>query len=349
MTAICHHHEPAKAIAHEQDGDVQVFRLPVWKTLLYTPICLSAYSKLKKLLTQCAPDIIHLHMPNPTCFWLLFLPIAKQSRWIIHWHSDVIGERPDWRVKLFYPFYALFETALLKRADKVIVTSPNYLASSIPLKKFIDKCTVIPLGIPEEVSSVEDHTDNIRTNREGLKVLCVGRLTYYKGQQFLIQAISQLQGHINLTFIGQGEERDCLQSVIDNEAIEHEIEFLEGLSDTELFDKLNECDVLCLPSIERTEAFGVVLLEAMRAGKPCIVTDVPGSGMSWVIKHDYNGLVVPAADVDALASALAMCLGKPEQRKMFGENGRRRFSKNFTIQKVSNQILRLYQNTRDAE
>src|SRR5690606_4146956 len=102
-------------------------------------------------------------------------------------------------------------------------------------------------------------------------------------------------------------------------------------------------DCLCLPSIERTEAFGLVLLEAMREGRPCVVTDVPGSGMSWVVRHGETGLVTRSGDVDALRAALVQLRDAETLRTAMGDAGRQRFREHFTIPAIARQFVDLYQ------
>src|SRR5690606_16604154 len=116
-----------------------------------------------------------------------------------------------------------------------------------------------------------------------LRILSVGRLTYYKGHEVLIRAAAALEEAEILT-AGRGERRKTLEDLILRLGVGGRVRLFGPASEDELGELLESCHCLCLPSIERTEAFGLVLLEAMRAGRPCVVTDVPGSGMSWVVE-----------------------------------------------------------------
>jgi len=122
------------------------------------------------------------------------------------------------------------------------------------------------------------------------------------------------------------------------------VQLLGKLSNEDLAKKLSATDLLCLPSIERTEAFGVVLLEAMRSAKPCLVTDVLGSGMSWVVQHNKTGFVVKHNDVDSLVDKLKYISVNLELLKTYGQNGQERFEKYFSIKAVSHKISKLYEN-----
>ena len=105
---------------------------------------------------------------------------------------------------------------------------------------------------------------------------------------------------------------------------------------------LATCDLFCLPSIERTEAFGVVLMEAMRYGKPLLACRIEGSGVTWVVRDGDNGLLVPTADSSALADALASLRDDPALRERFGESGRKRYAEDFDIDRVADAVTGVY-------
>jgi len=284
---------------------------------------------------------LHLHLPNALCFWLLFSPYCRRIPWVVHWHSDIIGDKPDWRLKLLYPLYALFEKALLKKSAVIVTTSPNYLASSKPLQKWLSKCHSIPLGIANKPTT---HSDKCRLTSERIHILCVGRFTYYKAQINLLKAVKALTGqnkNVHLTLVGDGEDKNKLALFIAENGLSSNCKILSGLSDEELEQQLVNCDVLCLPSIERTEAFGVVLLEAMRAEKPCICTSVKGSGMSYVVNDNETGFVVKPSDIQAISEAIEKYISTPELLKKHGVAGRKRFEDHFEISRTTKAFSEL--------
>ena len=99
---------------------------------------------------------------------------------------------------------------------------------------------------------------------------------------------------------------------------------------------------MCLPSTERTEAFGLVLLEAMAFGKPTVSSRVPGSGMSWVVQHEETGLMVPPRDVAALAEALERLRDDPSLARQLGAAGQKRFHRTFAITPSVEALQRVY-------
>jgi rhamnosyl/mannosyltransferase len=106
---------------------------------------------------------------------------------------------------------------------------------------------------------------------------------------------------------------------------------------------LQHCDLLCLPSTNRNEAFGLVLLEAMALGKPALVTRVPGSGMSWVVDNGKTGWHVDPGDPEMLAERLAWLRDHRGELETRGANARLRFEERFSIAAIAGQTVRLYQ------
>jgi len=341
ITAIVHHHETEKKVLIESQSNIKVIRVPINGIVAYSPIAPLFGYYLNQQLNNDPPDILNIHMPNLSAFWCLVLISARKIPWVVHWHSDVIGSSPDLKIKLLYPFYRIFERLVLKKAKKIIVASPSYAKTSKPLKDFIKKVEVIPLGLSDKLIK---SPPSVKVS-ESLKLLMIGRLTYYKGHGVLLKAIAKLQQDIKLIIVGVGELEKQIKEDIKSLDLVHKVELLGQVSASQLEKELGNCDLLCLPSIERTEAFGVVLLEAMRAGKPCLVTDVPGSGMSWVVQDGVTGFIVKHNDVDSLAEKLgAIAENKPILTEL-GVNGRKRFKDVFSIKSVSQKISRLYEDT----
>ncbi len=341
VTAFVHHHEPGKKVLIEKQSKIKIIRVPVNGVAAYAPISPLFGYYLNQELQKNLPDVINIHMPNLSAFWCLLLPSARKIPWVIHWHADVLGAAPDIKLKLLYPFYRFFEQLILKQASKIIVTSPPYAHTSKPLLSYSNKLEVIPLGLPA-LSSV--NTDTF-TEAQPLNCLMIGRLTYYKGHQLIIDALSKLKQKnvcINLKIVGNGELKTKLTQQIIRLGLTKQVQMLGSLSTKVLQAELNATDLLCLPSIERTEAFGVVLLEAMRAGKPCLVTDVPGSGMSWVVQDGVTGFVVKHNDVISLAAKLSEISHNKFILAKLGANGKQRFEEHFTIKAVSHKVIKLY-------
>ena len=326
---------------HSLDGNATiVVRAATWFRLLFTPISPSYILHLRKLIIEQRPRILHLHLPNPSALVLLFLPRARRITWIAHWQSDVITSQSSALLRLIYYFFRPFERALLKKTKHIIVSSPSYLDHSKALKPFRQKCQVIPLGVADSFSNNGDRESKRAPGPR--RVLAVGRLTHYKGFDLLLKAIARTS-NINLKLLGDGEQGRTLKRLATELKIQHRVEFCGSTSDIVRNEELQDCDCLCLPSTDRTESFGIALLEAMSAGKACVVSDVEGSCMSWVVEHNYNGLVFKNRSDSALASALQQLEKNRAHLDYLGTNGRTKYEATFTTDKTTNSILSLYQ------
>jgi rhamnosyl/mannosyltransferase len=101
------------------------------------------------------------------------------------------------------------------------------------------------------------------------------------------------------------------------------------------------CHVFVLPSVTRQEAFGVVQLEAMAAGRPVVSTDI-GTGVGWVNRNGETGYVVPPRDARALRDALARLLGDAVLQKSMGDAAAARVRSSFTVERMIEETLSLY-------
>ncbi len=356
--------------------DFPLVRTGRWAHLAFTPISPTLPWHLWRLIRSFKPDILHLHLPNPSVFWVLSFPTARRLPWVVHWHADVISTEQGWLVKLLYRLYRPFERAVLRAADAIVVTSQPYLEHSEPLQEFESKCKVVPLGVdvrrfrrtdeparrehqetswtdklagrkqkgfPTTESSVLHETSFPTTGSSVLRVLAVGRLTYYKGFRYLIEAAARCP-NIRVDIVGRGDEADKLQALTTSLNLKDRVTFHGVLSDAELVQQMHNCDCLCLPSIERTEAFGIVLLEAMYFGKASIISDLPGSGMGWIVDDGITGIKVRPADAHALAAALGELDIDRENLLTMGQRGKEKFTRQFEISHVVKGLVEVYEN-----
>ncbi len=321
--------------------ELPLTRAAVWARLLFTPISPSFPLLIRRLIREINPDILHLHMPNASVFWLLLMPSARKIPWVIHWQSDVLASRYSLGLKIFYSLYRPLETAILRHSHTVIATSPPYLASSEPLKRFRQKCRVIPLGLNSGNLPIPAAPVEPGKSRPPLNVLAIGRLTYYKGFEYLIRAVTECT-NVRVQLVGTGDEKRRLEKLVADLGLETVIRFHQNVPDSELAQLFYSCDCLCLPSIERTEAFGLVLLEAMYHSRATVISDVPGSGMGWVVDDGVTGLHVPVGDAQALAKTLNHLQANRDTVARLGLAGRKKFDAMFNIEATCSQISEIY-------
>ena len=349
VKVLCHHHE--KGLPCEADQvlpGLEIIRVKTIGVLAYAPMAPGFIKTLSGLLRKFQPDVIHAHMPNLSAFWLLFS--RAPVKMIIHWHSDVVSSENDWKLRMLYPFYRVFEKRILERAHRIIATSEAYLETSAALQAFREKCRVIPLGVSLDklrhfAGEFDDRVDPERINDHSIAgqdfILSVGRFTYYKGYEYLVRACKAgYQGR--LVIVGDGPLKPGLMGLVRKLGLEKRV-FMPGMVDDDhLHGLFARCTAFCLPSIERTEAFGMVLLEAMFHAKPLITTRVEGSGMNEVNVHEETGLAVSPKDPADLARAMNFMLEQKQKAGRMGEYGRGRLEERFDICRVAREIEKVY-------
>ncbi|MBC8165901.1 MAG: glycosyltransferase, partial [Bryobacteraceae bacterium] len=271
-------------------GGVEVKRLGRWLNIGAAPLCPSMLGVLQRS----RADIVHIHLPNPVAL-LTFLISGHTGRLVLSYHSDVIRQR---HLNLLY--HPVLQRAI-ERSAALIVASPNYIESSPTLNRHRSRCSVIPYGI--------DYRDFDRIDSEKVAairrlygqnlIVAVGRLVYYKGFEYLIRAMVGVDA--NLVILGNGPLRTPLEKMAVTLGIASRVTLLDGVAD--LTPYYQAADVFVLPSVARSEAFGIVQLEAMACRKPVINTAL-ASGVPYVSLDGITGTTVPPADSEALAAAL---------------------------------------------
>lgn len=313
---------------HEEEG-VRVIRAARLATLASTPISLA----LPWQLARQKPDIVHLHFPYP---------LGEIAQWLLHrgratimtYHSDVI--RQQGILKLYTPLLR----HILSRIDRILPTSEPYIHSSPFLNPVAGRCTVLPLGIDvERFRRPHPYAAALRARYEGPLLLFVGRLRYYKGLNHLIEAMKQIPA--TLLIVGSGPETAALGEQAYLAGVAERVRFLGEVSDELLPTYYQAADLFVLPSDQRSEAFGLVLIEAMAAGLPVISTEL-GTGTSWVNQHGHTGLVTPPGDAPALTAAILRLLADPDLRRRMGAAGQARAQSEFALSRLVDRTLAIY-------
>lgn len=336
----------SQAIVHgdpKPDDPSWLRRVPVQFNLIYTPVALGFRAALKRAIHQLNPQVLHLHLPNVSAFWALTLINAYKIPWVVHWHSDVVVSEERLALRVAYTLYRPFEQALLERCERIVVTSLPYLYASEPLQRWLHKCVVVPLAIHTQLPEFQSCESPWLPNR--LRLLSLGRLAHYKGFDTLIRAVSA-SSQLQLIIAGHGEDLANLQLLVQScksSSMETNVQLLGEVSEDLKHQLLSSCNAFCLASSERTEAFGVVLLEAMAHAKPCIVSDLPGSGMTWVVSSSGSGLChLPPGDAQAWQDALDQLATQPQQLVEWGAEGKRALHERFSMTGCSSSLAAEY-------
>ncbi len=282
-------------------------------------------------------DVLHLHAPNPFAAAAYLASRKPHHALVVSHNSDIVRQA---RLKrLVNPVI----NQVLDRAAAILVASPNYLASSKELAPFRAKCRVVPYGIDlEELAPDAEALSmaaSIRERYPGRIALSVGRLVYYKGFEVAIEAMQHIDA--TLLIVGDGPLRASLQAKARALRVDAKVAFLGEIHNHRLLPYYLAADVFVLPSVARSEAFGIVQLEAMACRVPVVNTALD-SGVPFASRHGDSGLTVPPGDARALGAAIRLLLGDDALRKRFGERGRARVEAEFSVGQMSAEILRTY-------
>lgn len=306
-----------------------------------TMIAPALITTLRKLIREEAYDIIHIHHPDPMAALALMLSGYK-GKVVLHWHSDILSQ------KTLLRFYKPIQNWLIKRADLILGTTPVYIAQSPHLEnarasaKHMD---FLPIGIypvaeAKNDPELESRTKELRNSLNDKKIVfSLGRLVPYKGYTYLIKAAKLLPDDYVVVIGGGGPLSETLQRQIIDEGLENKVKLLGRVDDRDIAPWFNACDIFCLSSIWKTEAFAIVQIEAMSAGKPVVATRIPESGVSWVNNHGESGLNAEPENPESLATCICEVVEKQEE---FSKRAKRRFVENFTLDRMIDKCLDFY-------
>ncbi len=332
---LCSHQE-ARTVDEQTAFGYTVVRAASLGRMLSTSMAPSMVTALRRL--HAHRDIVHLHMPDPMAA-LAVLAIRPPARLVVHWHSDVIRQR------IAMHAYRHLQDWVLRRADAIIATSDAYAESSEALRPFRHKVVTIPIGLSaERYKPAAADVAAIRAEFPDKRIVySLGRLAHYKGFDVLVRAATSLPENCVVLIGGTGDLHADLERQIISHGLRHKVHLLGHIPDSLVGAYFAACDVFCMPSTVRAEAYGVAIVEALMAGKPVVATDITGSGVPWVSKHRETGLNVPVANPVALAAALCTLLADTGLRRHYGQAASTRYQREFKAEIMTQRILGLYE------
>jgi len=311
----------------ERDG-TRVTEVGEWGRFQSAPMAPGFPWHLRRL----RADVVVVHVPNPTAelSWLLARP---RGALVVRYHSDVVRQANAMR--LYRPALMHF----LRQAAIILPTSEPYLRSSAVLQEVASKCRVVPLGIEPETFQ---HPDPARVaacvgRYGGRFVLFSGMHRYYKGLPMLVHAAKAIKAPVVIA--GDGPERAACIALAEELGVA--VAFPGALSHEDLVAHLHACTVFAFPSVERSEAFGISIMEAHACGKPVVATKL-GTGVEFINADGETGLNVPPRDPVALAEALNALLADPARAEAMGAHARQRIETSFRAEVVARQEFELY-------
>ena len=325
----------------EWDDRVGLTRVGRLASLARFELCLGLPGVLRRLRGR-GVNLLHLHVPNPTML-LAVAAVRPRTPLVVTYHSDVVRQR---RLGM-----ALrpFEHLVFRRSAALVATSPAYAEGSELLRAYGDKVHVLPFGI--DLGPFLDPGPDILRRAEGMRGehgrplwLAVGRLVYYKGLHNAVRALRNAPGR--LLVVGDGPLRADLRRLAEECGVDDRVVWRGRMSARDLIAAYHAATALWLPSNARSEAFGLVQVEAMASGCPVVNAAVPASGVAWVSRHEETGLTVPVDDPAALARAANRLLTEPGLRERLAAGARERACREFDHRLMAWRSLELYRAVR---
>lgn len=327
-------------ICFSQDGitrmdtinGVKVYRIAPSIKISSQDIAFSYYSYLKKIIYEIQPDMIILHCPNPFLYPITVKLKPKNTKLVLLWHSDILGKG------ILYNLINRFEKKILKEADLILATSPNYIHPSSPIYKYQEKTRVVPNGIIAKdfrLLKKDQSTINYIKKKYGRKriIFFVGRHATYKGINYLIEAEKYIKSDCVILIGGRGPETEAMKELAQSDRIK----FIGKISNEDLHCYYYASDIFGFTSCTKQEAFGIALAEAMYCGCVPVTFTIEGSGVNWVSVKGETGEEVALGDVKAYAEAIDRLLTDKNLHQQYAEAGHDRIVNMFTSEQSNAQ------------
>lgn len=316
---------------------VKVIRCGTFKKIAGQALSLVYFRFLSREMKLFQPDVVHFHAPNPLISLYLLMLLPKHVKLVVHFHAEILTS------KLLYSLYKPFEIVLLKRADRILTTTPKFKDEVKLLAPYKQKCTVIEsiISIDELEVSAKDRDEILKIQEKyGNKkiVLSFGRHVYYKGLEYLIKAEPFIAEDCVILIGGTGPLTEQLKKMTDSSRIY----FIGRIPDEELKYYLHAAYLFAFPSITKAEAFGLTLAQCMYCYTPPITFTIPESGVNYVSLADITGLEVENKNFIGFAKAVDTLLANEDLQKTFAVAGHQRVVDNFIMVRIKSKLFILY-------
>ncbi len=296
-------------------------------------------------------DIVHLHYPYfGAGIWTALAKIfySRKQRLVVSYHMDIVAGGLLGIINGFYKnFVAGF---VLKKADQVIGASESYLENSDIQQYYLQnshKFSILPFGVPKKFfPSFKDEKlmEKYGIKKEDKVVLFVGGLDsahYFKGVHFLIKAVSMLKDdNVKLLIVGQGNLKPQYEKQAENLNIRDKVIFTDYIETKDLPAHYNLADVFVLPSINKSEAFGIVLLEAMACGKTIVASNL--NGVKSVVSRGTNGLLIEPKNSFDISQKIKCLFDDDEMRERYSRNAVKTVEEKYRWSVICDKLEKIY-------
>jgi len=294
-------------------------------------------------------DIVHLHYPFYGAAEIVILRkilFSRKMNLVVHYHMDSVAKGIKGFIFKLYQWFVL--PILASQAKLITCASLDYVKHSALAdyyknhqKKFRQICFGVDL---EQFVVYYDHKNKDRREKIILFVGGLDKAHYFKGLENLLKAVKMIKqdfpAELKLNIVGEGDLKPYYQNLARKLGIGKQVYFTEDVDNSRLVDYYNYCDAVVLPSINKGEAFGLVLLEAMACAKPIIASNLPG--VRSIFKNGEHGLLVQPGSVDDLADKLKIILSDKELAQKMGQAGRKLVEDKYTWEKVGKRLDLIY-------
>lgn len=287
-------------------------------------------------------DVVHLHYPFYGAAGLVLLKkiFDKKMKLVIHYHMDTVA--PGLKGLIFKLNNRFVLPQMIKRADAVTCASLDYIENSDAkdlFKKYKDKFFETNFGVD---------LDKFKTSGKSAKknILFVGGLDtahYFKGVDILLEAFKIILSEFpdwTLSIVGDGDRREHYMKMAEDLEIGDKVSFDEKIGRERLVGFFQDCAFLVLPSINKSEAYGLVLLEALATGKPVIASNLPG--VRSVFEKGKQGLLAEPGNVGDLAERMRELVVDDKLREDMGREARILAEKKYSWEKVGERLEEIY-------
>ena len=287
-------------------------------------------------------EVVHIHYPfygslELISIYTFFRP--RKQKIFIHYHMDV--EFKSIVMKVLSLPEKLFRKKLFKIASAITISSIDYAKNSQLkrlLLKYRNKLVAIPFGV--DSSNIRPNFKKNNKVPELLFVSSLDKAHYFKGLDLLFKAIAEINTPLRLNVVGGGDMTDDYKKMCHNLNIENKVKFLGLLSDSDLIQTYSNSDLLVLPSINRNEAFGLVLLEAMSAGVAVIASDLPG--VRKVFNDGQEGYYFKTGESADLKKKIEKIINNHEKMTLMGFKARKLVEEKYSWSIVAKKLEEIY-------
>ncbi len=313
-------------LAKDSAGLPQAWRTNPWAKLALLPFLVVHTLTVLRYAPQA--DILHAN-------WTLSGMVAWLTQWLHRKPYVVTVHGSD--------VFQATRSGLIRNLTRLTLSSSSTASIIAVSRKLAEH--LIQIGVPsEKIRVIPDgvRTDEFTPSEEPRKkvILSVGALTEIKGGDLLIEAFAQIHHSLEgyqLVFAGEGACRERWENRVRELGLESKVLFTGQLNRQEVARWMRQAEIFVLPS--RSEGLGVVFLEALASGTPCIGTSV--GGIPDILTPEV-GILCPPEDSTRLAEAMLSLLSHPAQLQEMRKNARKRAVEVFDWERIAQQIIHLY-------